>query len=592
MVASDTEQDRPEAGPSSSANPPPLQPEGWEDQAVALAATLSEALGSSLDHEASLEVGSTQTIAGSALSDAAPAPYLVIGLSLTGTHAGTVAVVLPEIVAIALADRTLGAEAPENPSGQLDEARGQALESLFATLAPTAASHISEASGETADLVVSDRDRFESGDQLQAYLAPEGGEHGFLHSTVALRVDGTRLGDTHILIPAAVLQDLPDEPLDDEPWKEAQADASDQAASTPKTADEEAAPEDATKQAQQTPDEEPSEEPPANQDDAATEDESAETTTAQSDQAPESSETAASESGGEDEEEERTGVLRPEEMAALIGDEEDEGSGEDAAESAPQEADDSQGDASGGEEKAEDDDVPEEAAVNMHAVHTTLLQASYHIDEELKAFFGEPLELYDYVGRVVSKQELLKRFSGKIVVTNMAITGDAYGEAFTAVTLDDAIFLGATLIMLPIEEINRKIRNAHFREDESDAFGEVINIFAGAYSTAFGDYFPKKVRLKKDRMTTVAPTKVDIASEEPFPDGDYFLASYSMRLGSRALQEFHIFFPPKLLGITKKNAAELREKPVAATQDSSGKQCGTTCGKNSGPTISRACFWS
>ncbi|ACV67941.1 transcriptional regulator [Desulfohalobium retbaense] len=557
MTPSETGQEPTETGTSSPSSLASLQPKGWQKQASALADTLAETVSSSIGQDVTIDVGDTRTLATEALAEVTTAPLLVVGLSLTGTYAGTVTVVFPEVTAIAIADSLLGAEAPENPSGQLDEARGQAIESLLSSLASLAAAQVSEATGEIADMVVSDRDRFERSDQLQSYLAPESGDKGVLETTAALHAAETRLGDVHILVPAAVMQEMADAPFDDEPQEETitgpQSPSQDDLQETAANAEKHEAGE------------------TTEGDEASSASSEPEETLAPSSEE-EKTEEGDLEAGENDDSDSHSGVLRPEEMAALIGDDdndvdpqhfEDDGNGSEADED--KKADD--------KEKAaqeEEDDVPEDQAVDMHAVHTTLLQASYHIDEELKAFFGEPLELYDYVGRVITKRELLKRFQGKIVVTNMAISGDTYGEAFTAVALDDAIFLGATLIMLPTEEINRKIRNGHFREDESDAFGEVINIFAGAYSAAFGDYFPKNLRLKKDRMTTVAPTKVDVTAEEPFPDGDYFLATYSMRLGSRPLQEFHLFFPPKLLGITKQNAKELKEKPVTATEDSSG----------------------
>ena len=531
-----TDQDPTATGPSSEAAWASLVPEGWEEQAAALTQTLSEAVAASLGAEVRLRLGQTQTIATEALTEVVRPPFLLLGLSLTGSHGGTVALVLSEALAIQMADLSFGADAPENPSGQVDEARGQAIENLIASLAPTVATHLGELSGETADLVVSDRDRFEQGDQLQSYLAPEAGQDGVVQTTIQIEHGETVLGELHALIPAAVLQDLPDDPLDDEPWQEPAppADQPEAAAEAPEAPDETAGQDDS----------EPLDED--NEDEA---------------DSGETDPVSAADGAGEDDDDSHTGVLRPEEMAALMADGENEVDPEAVAEATE---DPGKGDE---EEEAPEEDVPPDQVVDMHAVHTTLLQASYHIDEELKAFFGEPLELYDYVGRVITKRELLKRFQGKIVVTNMAISGDTYGEAFTAVALDDAIFLGATLIMLPNEEINRKIRNGHFREDESDAFGEVINIFAGAYSAAFGDYFPKNLRLKKDRMTTVAPTKLDVTADEPFPDGEYFLATYSIRLGSRPLQEFHLFFPPKLLGISNQNAKELKEKPVAAAPD-------------------------
>lgn len=214
--------------------------------------------------------------------------------------------------------------------------------------------------------------------------------------------------------------------------------------------------------------------------------------------------------------------------------------------------------------------------VNIHILQTTLLHASYQVEEELGALLGESFELYDYLSRVVSKQNFLSQFQSRILVTNLAVSGDKYGTAFSVMTLAGAITLGGTLIMLPQDEISKKIKSGQLREDEEDAFGEVINILTGAYSHAFGEFFPNKLRLKKDRMSNVAPTKVDISSQEPFPDGEYFLASYQMRLGNQNLDQMHILIPPDLVSMSMQDVENLKKNPSrGATGQSSGKGPGT-----------------
>jgi hypothetical protein len=334
-------------------------------------------------------------------------------------------------------------------------------------------------------LVLSDRDRLEGAGQVLDYLKLKDQSRTVLYTALDLHYKAETLGQVHILVPAAVLQDLSGEQLDPGPAQD-----------------------------EQGPDEQ---------------------------QSPRGH---------------RAGVLDPEEVAALISEDDEQGI-EDPDQVAQ----------AGAGSEPEGQDQGQRQEIEAHALHITLLQATSHIDEELKAFLGKPLELYDYVARVISKRELLKRFQGKIVVTNLALSGDNYGAAYTAVDLEDAIFLGGSLVMLPKAEINRKIQNGQFREDDSDAFGEIINILAGAFSSAFGNYFPQKVRLKKDRMATVAPTKLDVGTDEPFPDGDYFLATYSMRLGSRPLQSFNIFFSPDLFNLSKRDLESLKKNPVAGNSD-------------------------
>ena len=283
----------------------------------------------------------------------------------------------------------------------------------------------------------------------------------------------------------------------------------------------------------------------------------------------------------EEEDEEKGGYsLKPEEMAALV--QQSENNAEKEAEQGGPDSGEQEEKNNAGEEdiptvEEEEQETPDEKeeikqeseesspAVDVHALHTTLLQASYQVEEELGALLGEQFELYEYVSRVITKKDFLHQFQNKIVVTNLAVSGDHYGTYFSVISLADAITLGGKLIMLPPEEISRKIKSGQLKEDEEDAFGEVINILTGAYSHAFGEYFPHKLRLKKDRMTSVAPTKVDISSDEPFPDGEYFLATYRMRLGNQNLEQLNILIPPNLVSLSFQDVEALKKQPSNGT---------------------------
>lgn len=265
--------------------------------------------------------------------------------------------------------------------------------------------------------------------------------------------------------------------------------------------------------------------------------------------------------------------LGPEEMAALVhsnSPDKDEHGGPTAQDQTADESDAG----SRAEEPAQGESEPDNketvSTVDIQALHTTLLQASYQVEEELSSLLGETFELYDYISRVISKKDFLRQFQNKVVITNLAVSGDNYGTVFLVLSLADAITLGGKLIMLPLEEISRKIKSGQLKEDEEDAYGEVINILTGAYSHAFGEYFPYKLRLKKDRMTSMAPTKVDISSDEPFPDGEYFLASYRMRLGSQNLEQLNILISPSLVSMSLQDVEALKKQPSTGAAGQAG----------------------
>jgi len=168
----------------------------------------------------------------------------------------------------------------------------------------------------------------------------------------------------------------------------------------------------------------------------------------------------------------------------------------------------------------------------------------------------------------------------------MEVSGDASGESYIVVDLKGAITLGSTLILLPPDQIAKRLRKAVLEGEEEDAFGEIANILAGVYTQTFLDLYPQKLHFKKTNLETILPTKVDIFSVDPFPPKDYYLSSCSMSLDGQNLGQLEALFPLELLGIDQtqeqkdrveepskeKNSAKSppkeREKSSAAEVDS------------------------
>jgi chemotaxis protein CheY-P-specific phosphatase CheC len=259
-----------------------------------------------------------------------------------------------------------------------------------------------------------------------------------------------------------------------------------------------------------------------------------------------------------------------EEQAGQEGAEEGDGPAEEEAPASGEEP--------AAEQAAQDDEQEQQESSRKKVKPATVRNAfdngTSQVEEELGALLGDVCNLTERVHRVTTKQEFIEQFQNKLVVTDIAVSGDHYGSAYVCVSLQDAIFLGSTLILLPEEEIESKIKKGMFKEEESDAFGEVINILVGAYSNAFGDYFPYKLRLKKDRMTTISPVKVDMESQEPFPEDEYYHASYQIHFGTKELGQLDFLFPASILNLDPEPVQELRKVPLTGEEDS-GKDRGS-----------------
>lgn len=203
----------------------------------------------------------------------------------------------------------------------------------------------------------------------------------------------------------------------------------------------------------------------------------------------------------------------------------------------------------GGEEKEEQEEE-EHQGVDPKVVRKTMEQAVQNGEEELGDLLGKTLEFTEDVFTVKSKEQIFAEHQDKLILTKLLAKGECYGEIYTVFSVRDAILLGGTLLMIPEEEINKKIKQTNFSDDEADAFGEIINIWTGALSKVFETYYPRKIHIKKDRMINVIPTKVEKDSPEPFPDGEYLQVSYKMQFGTRALGNMEMIYPFSVLDIS------------------------------------------
>jgi len=228
--------------------------------------------------------------------------------------------------------------------------------------------------------------------------------------------------------------------------------------------------------------------------------------------------------------------------------EEDEDTAEDDSSNTEAASDETEGEGEGEEEEEEE----EEEGVDPETLRNTLYKSVQSGEEELSDLLGKSLELTEDIFTVKNKADILAEYQDKIVQTKLLVNGDRHGEIYALFSMRDAILLGATLLMMPEEEINKKAKQNNFGDDEADAFGEIINIWTGALSKVFEEYYPRKLHIKKDRMESLAPAKIEMESSEPFPDGEYLLVSFKMQFGTQALGNLEMVFPLSVLDIKAK----------------------------------------
>lgn len=167
--------------------------------------------------------------------------------------------------------------------------------------------------------------------------------------------------------------------------------------------------------------------------------------------------------------------------------------------------------------------------------------------EEVGALLGADVTLENHQTRLLSKEQIFEIKRGRSVLTTMEISGDQDGKAFLITDQKDSITLGGTLIMLPPDQIEENCKQHSFEGEAADAFGEVTNIIAGVYTSIFLDMYPENLHFKRTDVNEFLPSRLDPASNLPFPPGEYFYSSCSIKLENESMGMLEAIIPAQIL---------------------------------------------
>ncbi|MCD6582013.1 MAG: hypothetical protein J7K90_09450, partial [Desulfuromusa sp.] len=179
----------------------------------------------------------------------------------------------------------------------------------------------------------------------------------------------------------------------------------------------------------------------------------------------------------------------------------------------------------------------------------------------------------------------------KTTLTRMTVDGDREGDCYLLNPISSAAFLGGTLIMLPDDVIEEGMQSEKLDGEMEDAFGEVANIIAGVFTQAFVDKYAKKLRFIKKTVEELIPTKIDFASDEPFPPGNYFVANCQMKVGDKDLGCLEFVVPAVIFELEEDVAETITEQQPEETtpeQESAPKEEAATDTAESPPETESA----
>lgn len=200
------------------------------------------------------------------------------------------------------------------------------------------------------------------------------------------------------------------------------------------------------------------------------------------------------------------------------------------------------------------------------------------MQEEVSALLGKNLRLGNVQADVKTKEAFFEEPTGQTVLAHMQLQGDVEGNGAILVSLKDAIRIGGSLIMLPDSELQSVIADENYTEELEDSYGEIANIICGSITSTLDEQYPKKLRVVRTEQEVIQPVKVDIASDQPFPDGHYYTCSIPMEMDNTEMGQLYLVFPAVPLGLVEE------EEGVSAAADESGTEApGVTPQESSAP---------
>lgn len=195
--------------------------------------------------------------------------------------------------------------------------------------------------------------------------------------------------------------------------------------------------------------------------------------------------------------------------------------------------------------------------------------------EEIGGFLGHSFDIKNEKFRVSSREDLFSGLDGPQVLAKLRAEGDREGEGFLISGLSAAIHLGGTLIMLPDSELKERLSSGEFGAEDADAFGEIVNIVSGIYTSVFNEGYPGALRFVKTEQELIDPVAIKAQGEFPVADTEYFVATGDAVLDAQELGQIAVALPSDVLGLEKSGLPADQKVEAEEGQAETGAEKGT-----------------
>ncbi|PIE58476.1 MAG: hypothetical protein CSA33_03380 [Desulfobulbus propionicus] len=171
------------------------------------------------------------------------------------------------------------------------------------------------------------------------------------------------------------------------------------------------------------------------------------------------------------------------------------------------------------------------------------------IQEEVSTLLGKNIVIGTPQMTVTSQEACLENLVGSTVLAHLSFDGEIVGHGGILVSVQDAIRIGGTLIMLPDSELQSAIADEKYSEELQDSYGEIANIIAGSLTTEFQEQFPKHFRIIRTRQEVISPAKEGFESDQPFPPCEYHHSLFPMSMAGAEMGHLHLILEAESLGL-------------------------------------------
>jgi chemotaxis protein CheY-P-specific phosphatase CheC len=190
------------------------------------------------------------------------------------------------------------------------------------------------------------------------------------------------------------------------------------------------------------------------------------------------------------------------------------------------------------------------------------------VGDEVGGLMGATLVMSEFSTRLISKEDFFDEALGKLVFSEMELTGEVEGDGCILISIKDAVRLGGTLIMLPDNELEEVVSSEDYSEEIDDSYGEIANIIAGAYTATFEEMYSKNFRFVRKNQEIITPIKVDVESDQPIPNQNYYQVTAAMKLNDAQMGNLILLIPAKPLGLDEETPVPKEESQEASSSES------------------------